>query len=334
MSCRKSFFGNVIFVLALILMLSVSSDTSAQTPLKSTDFTPGSWTLVLLPDTQNYSQDYPGLYTLQTHWIAKNKEKLNIRYVLHLGDITNESTNLEWQRARDAMSEMDGVVPYAIATGNHDYGPRPLENRRTRLNEYFPLAEYEKWPSFGGAMHDDMCNSYHLFTAGGVDWIVLALEWAPRNKTVRWANDVLAKYPTRKAILVTHAYLYGDATRYDYATKGKRQEHSPCKYPGMENANDGEKLWNKLVRNNNFSLVFCGHVGAWGSGLLASQNDHGEIVDQMVVDYQSRQLGGEGYLRLLEFQPDGKTVHVKSYSPLYDKYLSDPNNQYSFELER
>ncbi len=70
-------------------------------------------------------------------------------------------------------------------------------------------------------------------------------------------------------------------------------------------------------------LTLNGHVCHTGLGFLSSKNDHGHMTHQMLVDYQQRQLGGEGYLRILEFLPDGKTVHVKSYSPLYDKYLQD-----------
>ena len=44
---------------------------------------------------------------------------------------------------------------------------------------------------------------------------------------MQWANDVLAKYPERTAILLTHAYLYNDNTRYDYAAKGKSQAWTP-----------------------------------------------------------------------------------------------------------
>ena len=94
---------------------------AAQTLLKSTEFVPGSWTLVLLPDTQNYSLHYPGLFTLQTHWIAKNKEKYNIRYVIGLGDITDKNTEQEWRHAQNAINELDGRVPYALVPGNHDY---------------------------------------------------------------------------------------------------------------------------------------------------------------------------------------------------------------------
>jgi hypothetical protein len=318
--------------LALLLVLSSAYYSSGQSPLKSTEFVPGSWTLVLLPDTQHYSQRYPGLFTLQTHWIAKNKDKRNIRYVIGLGDITNKHTEQEWMRAQDSMNELDGVVPYALATGNHDYSSAK-GNRQTLYAKYFPLEKFQKWPTFGGAMNGDACNTYHLFTAGGTDWIIFALEWAPRNDTVQWANDILAKNPKRKAILATHAYLYNDGTRYDFAQKKAAQSWSPHKYLPDDPVNDGEELWQKLVRKNNFAFVLNGHVLGSGLGFLANKNDRGKTVHQMLVNYQMRPLGGEGYLRLLEFLPDGKTVHVKSYSPLYDSYLDEPGQQFSFETD-
>jgi hypothetical protein len=318
-------------VLAVLLALLTAIGAQAQTALQSTEFTPGSWTLILLPDTQMYSEQFPGLFMLQTRWIARNKDKYNIRYVLQLGDVTNSNTQREWERARDAIGELDGYVPYALASGNHDYGTQSA--RDTRLNEYFPLLKFKGWPSFGGAMNDDMCNTYHLFTAGGIDWIIIALEWAPRNETVQWANEVLAKYPQRKAILVTHAYLYHDGTRYDFTAKKESQGASPHSYFPNALVNDGEELWQKLVRRNNFAFTFNGHVSGQGVGFLSSKNDHGKTTHQMVVNYQMRKLGGEGYLRILEFLPDGKTVHATSYSPLYDRYLSEPGQQFSFELD-
>jgi hypothetical protein len=282
-----------------------------------------------------YAEQYPGLFTLQTHWIAKNKDNYNIRYVLGLGDITNKNTDIQWQRVREAMSELDGKVPYALAPGNHDYTPHGnAASGKSGLNKYFPPSKFRDWPTFGGVMKPgDITNSYHLFSAGGSQWIILALEWAPRNATVQWANEVLAKYPDRKAILVTHAYLYQDNTRYDFAKKGKSQTWSPHEYVATENSNDGEELWQKLVRKNNFVLTLNGHVCGRGLGFLSSKNDRGHWTHQMLVDYQVRQLGGEGYLRMLEFLPDGKTVRVRSYSPLYDRYLEDADNQFSFQFD-
>lgn len=84
-------------------------------------FVPGSWTIAVMPDIQHYSTYYPGLTRLQTQWIAEHKEKYNIVYVLQLGDLTNFNNEKEWDRASRGMAVLDGVVPYAIVPGNHDY---------------------------------------------------------------------------------------------------------------------------------------------------------------------------------------------------------------------
>ncbi len=333
MSCIPRLLRRVIVGVVLFSLFAAGAAGAEKLP-PPPPFVPGSWTMVLLPDTQMYAQDYPGLFTMQTHWIVKNRDRYNIRYVVTLGDITNLDTDVQWQHARDAITELDGHVPYVLVAGNHDYTPHgDVVHGRSGLNKFFSPAQFRDWPSFGGAMKpNDITNSYHLFRAGGIDWIILALEWSPRNATIAWANEVLAKYPERKAILVTHAYLYDDGTRYDWAKKGKSQDWNPHDYAPKAAANDGEELWQKLVRQHNFALTLNGHVCHTGLGFLSSKNDHGKTTHQMLVDYQERPLGGEGYLRILEFRPD-KTVQVKSYSPFYDKYLRDAGNQFTFKLD-
>ena len=334
MSCTKWLMRSLAVSVALFSLLATGA-VGAEKPASPPKFVPGSWTMVLLPDTQMYAEEYPGLFTMQTHWIVKNKDRYNIRYVVTLGDITNRDTDIQWQHARDANTELDGNVPYVLVAGNHDYTPHgDVVSGRSGLNKYFSPAQFRNWPTFGGVMRkNDITNSYHLFRAGGTDWIIIALEWAPCNATVEWANEVLAKYPRRKAILVTHAYLYDDSTRYDWAKKGKSQEWNPHDYAPKDAANDGEELWQKLVRKHDFALTLNGHVCHSGLGFLSSKNDRGQMTHQMLVDYQQRPLGGEGYLRILEFLPDGKTVQVKSYSPFYDKYLRDAGNQFTFRLD-
>jgi len=309
-------------------------------PAEAPGFVPGSWTLVVLPDTQIYSQNYPELFEDQTRWIVENKERHNIKYVLHLGDIVNNNTDLvQWTNARAAMSVLDGVVPYAIVPGNHDYGPGgSASDRSTYFNDFFPLTNYLSWPTFGGVMEPNkLDNSYHLFSAGGVDWLILALEWGPRNGAAAWASQIASNYPARKKILITHAYMYFDDTRYDWAVKGAGQRWNPHSYgtagdPG--GTNDGEELWEKLVKiHPNFTMVFNGHVLNDGLGRLSSTNDHGDVVHQMLVNYQMKALGGEAFLRLVEFHPDGKTVQVKAYSPYYGTFKTDAENQFRLTLQ-
>jgi uncharacterized repeat protein (TIGR02543 family) len=309
-------------------------------PAEAAPFVPGSWSLVVLPDTQIYSESYPELFKDQTRWIVANKDRYNIKYVLHLGDIVNvPMATTQWVNAKAAMSLMDGVVPYAFVTGNHDHGSSGVaSDRATIVNTYFPVSTYTSWPTFGGTMEPNHIeNSYHLFSAGGVDWLILALEWGPRNSPVAWANQIVTNYPNRKVILITHAYMYYDDMRYDWATKGASQSWNPYSY-GTANdpggTNDGEDLWKKLVKiHPNFVMVFNGHVLNDGLGRLSSTNDFGNVVHQMLVNYQMKALGGEAYLRLVEFLPDGKTVQVKAYSPLYGTYKTDPQNQFILTLQ-
>jgi hypothetical protein len=169
-----------------------------------------------------------------------------------------------------------------------------------------------------------------------VDWLLFALEWGPRNGSVAWASQISSNYPTRKKILITHAYMYSDDTRYDWATKGSSQTWNPHSYgtaSDPDGTNDGEELWQKLVSiHTNFVMVFSGHVLNDGLGRSSSTNDYGQVVHQMLVNYQMKALGGEAVLRLVEFLPDGETVQVKAYSPYYGTYKTDSQNQFQLTL--
>jgi len=303
-------------------------------------FVPGSWTIAVLPDTQFYSLGHPDVYEAQTQWLAQHATELDIRYVLHLGDLTHNNTPEQWAVARRAMAHLDGVVPYALVAGNHDYGPDGRStNRESLLNDYFPVSRFSEWPTFGGVMEPGKIdNSYHLFEAGGQKWIILALEWAPRDEAVAWADGVLTAHPDRLGILITHGYMYADDTRYHWERYGRKwQPASPRFYPVARlpgGANDGENLWQKLVsRHPGMVMVINGHTPGDGVARLASTGQHGNVVHQMLVNYQRMPpRGGNGYLRLYEFLPDGETVQARSYSPLLDRWSTDTQNQFRFKL--
>ncbi|MBN1845546.1 MAG: metallophosphoesterase [Sedimentisphaerales bacterium] len=332
---REVFFRNLAAHAVAVRNRAAEPLVESPSPPKVIDFVDGSWTLVLLPDTQNYSQHYPGIFLAQTAWIVQNRDKRNIRFVLQLGDITNNNTIKHWENARLALSLMDQRVPYAFCPGNHDYGPNGnASTRETLMNEYLPYETYAAWPTFGAAREPGkMDNTYHCFEAGGQAWIVLALEWGPRDSTIAWARQVMADHPGRKGILITHAYLNNNDRRYDHQDSVNPQLYNPHLYSTPGGVNDGQELWDKLVNRCDFTFVFNGHVLGDGTGYRADRNARGKNVHQMLANYQMRELGGEGYLRLLEFLPDGRTVQVKTYSPLYDKYLLAPDQQFSIALD-
>lgn len=301
----------------------------------------GAFTVVVLPDTQNYSEKFPEQFLAQTTWIAENQKKRNIACVLHLGDITNRNTPAEWTNAVKAMSVLDERVPYFLVPGNHDYSAGGIcKDRTTRLNKFFPISKFRDLPTFGGVYDrepDRMENSFHRFSAGGRDFLVLALEFGPRKDVVRWANEVAAQHKDREAILITHAYMYYDDTRYDWKKYGPRQSWNPHGY-GVAKAtgddvSDGEELWNNLVsKHENFILTLNGHVLNDGLGRLTTATPAQRDVHQVLVNFQMKPQGGDGWLRLLEFRPDGRTVQVYDYSPTRNQRNESPQNQFTLQL--
>lgn len=287
----------------------------------------GSVTIAVLPDTQYYSQTYPSHFEGQTRWIADNAETRSIAHVFHLGDITQHDTAPQWEVARRCFAMLGDKVPYLLVPGNHDY----REQRQTRLSEYFPVASMTPWPTFGGARHTGkLDNSYHLFSIHRRKWIALGLECGPRDEVVDWANGVLEQYPDRLGIVVTHAYMFRDNTRYDHTAGPQRA--SPHGY--AMDGNDGEELWQKLIRRHkNLRIVISGHVATGGLGYLVSRGDHGNAVHQMMACYQKRPQGGEGYMRVLEFLPDGHTVQVRTFSPTLKRVRQSALEDFSFKLE-
>lgn len=298
----------------------------------------GSYTIAVLPDTQRYAKDNPQGFLKQTTWITQQREARNIAFTLHLGDITDNNLPTQWEFAKSAMTQLDNSVPYIMTLGNHDYSEDgKCFDRTTLYNEYFPLEKYSKLPTFGGVYDKEpkqYQNSYHLIEAGTDKWLILALEFGPRNDVIRWANEVVAKHQDRRAILITHAYMYFNDTRYDFAKYGKRQHWSPHAYPVAQNTNndvnDGQELWDKLIsKHPNFAMVLNGHVGDDGLGRLSTPLGTTQV-HQMLVNFQFRPNGGDTWLRLIEMKTDNSAI-VTDYSPSLEQWNQAPENHFTLK---
>lgn len=296
------------------------------------------WSIVVLPDTQILAQDYPSIFEAQTRWILSSKGALNIQFVLHVGDIVDDNNAAQWEVAESAMHLLDGQVPYVLVPGNHDYGPNGSAlDRTTLLSAYFPVATtYEGWPSFGGTFAaGSIENSYHVFETPSGPWLVVALEFGPRQDVSQWAGEIIARHASMPAIIVTHAYLYSDDTRYDWHTRPD-QEWNPHAYglaslPG--GVQDGEEMFQSFIRQNgNVEFVLSGHVLNDGIGRLTSEQESGDEVHQLLANFQHQPEGGAGFLRIMTFRSGGAIVDVQTYSPYLDEYKRDPENEFSLEL--
>lgn len=264
------------------------------------------FTIVMLPDTQYASEYWPEVFRAQMQWVDNQQSASNIRYVLHVGDVVdNSDQQVQWNNSKSAMGLPTDDVPYIIGPGNHDLDSTTTR-AATRYNNNYPRGTFTGLPSFGGtypsAQND---NAYHTFTAGGVDWLVVALKYAPSDPEIAWANQVVSAHPNHSAILVTHAYQNG-------TTKDS----------------NGNKLWTNLVsKHANFRFTFSGHYV--NAGVITQQGVNGNTVHQIQADYQnSSQRDPNSFMRVMTYNPTTNSLDVKTYSPFLNSYKTDAKNQF------
>ncbi len=273
------------------------------------------FTVIVLPDSQNYSKFYPQIFCKQIDWILKNKDKLNIIFVSHMGDIV-EDGGLEpnqWQSAADCVHSLDGIIPYGIIPGNHDSDIlHKKESGFKNFDKYFPSKDQNHY--IGNE------NNFQIVNFLNKKILFLNLSIEPNDKELEWAQKVLDEHKNFYTILTTHKYLHD----YD---NNLSQNNLYSEY-----GNSGQNIWDRLIyKNCNIKMVWSGHYhNSDGENRIVKKNICGEDVNQLVQDYQSRVKGGDGLLRIYEFNLLNKKVDVKTYSPSTNIFETDEDSQ--FEL--
>lgn len=277
------------------------------------------YTIAWMSDTQIYAEVYPEYFESQVHWLRDAAEEMNIKYVVHTGDIVNV-TGLEyqWERADRFMNVLEQAqIPYGVLAGNHDVGQEsdyshPLDY--TMFEKYFGEDRFQGQPHYGGSYKNNR-GHFDLISEEGNDFIFVYMGWGVDDEDIAWMNEVLERYPQRTAILALHDYLLPAGTRSAI----------------------GEKVFQDVVaKNENVVMVLSGHYT--GSALRADElDDDGDgaadrTVYQMLSNYQGIESGGLGYLKLLHVDQQTGQMYVNTYSPYLDDYNYYDPSQDEFTL--
>ncbi len=261
-------------------------------------------------------------------WIADNAKSLKTQIVMGVGDITDIGNTEQHQHAYNAISQLNGVVPYTVVRGNHDYYSYDF-------NLAFAVDGYlNQFKENGGLMDETSAeNSYYKLTApNGDKWMVVNLDWSPTDDEISWADGIIAANPDYQVIIITHQYMFLDGTTVD--TEDYNQ------------GTTGAYLWDNLVKKyENVKMVFSGHIESNLITMTQSIGDNGNIVSQFLIDaqdvewYYNRYLNDEndtlsplGLVTIFYFDEDGRTVDVRYYSTIKNKYYHTVN-QFTFDLE-
>jgi len=305
---RNIFSKTLVFGLILYLLLGISNIAPAQ-----------KFVIPVFPDTQGEVGGKMDMFMSQLHWIAKHKDSLNIPIVLHVGDVANFDTISHWINASKGYKVLDSAgIAYAITLGNHDTeavgghsgsaAPGNVNQnlrKTTKFNTYFPVSRFK---TQGGRYEEGKSdNAFYTFKAGGLDWMVITLEFCARKGPVDWAGTVVASHPDYNVIILTHYHL------------------NPNGDISERNAGYGDlspmEIYNQLiVKYPNILMVLSGHNDA--SSWRNDKGEKGNRIYQILQDYQGEDSGA-GYLRLLTIDPERKMISGEIYSPYYNKKKMD-----------
>lgn len=272
------------------------------------------FSIVVLPDTQNYTAGLnggtPQMFAAQTQWIVNNRQSRNIAYVAHLGDISNDgdSDPSQWINAQTALNVLDSAgIPYGLAVGNHDeLVPAGDTEPTTSYNYYYGAAHFSGRNYYGGHFGGNNNNHYEVFSASGLDFIVIYFEYdtTPDPSVLDWADGLLKANPTRRGIVVSHYLIDGS---------------------GAWGA-QGQAIYNALSDNPNLFFMLGGHISGESR---RTDSSAGNAVHTLLSDYQGDANGGNGFLRILRFSPNDNQVYVETYSPVTEQSRTADASQFA-----
>lgn len=302
--------------------------------------------------TTNYNEDHyrRGLTAIENPHLAGN---LDTHEEVFSFEIPTAAAGYEY------ISEAG--IPFGVAPGNHDYDaiwalaafPPNLDKPEDELElstedlGNLHVAGLANFRSVFGSNSDFFRdkdwyisaynggdNSAQLFSAGGYTFLHITLEMQAGPPMLAWAQQVIDANPGLPTIVTTHDYMNAQGERV----------HSPIQNLAIadpQQNGSSQALWdNFLSKNDQIFMLLCGHQ--LGQALRVDENDYGNLVYQILADYQERgQAGvdagqalrengltwgiGDGWYRELDFDLSGDAalIHVKTYSSHYGAYSSN-----------
>ena len=244
--------------------------------------------------------------------------------VLFMGDMVDTNNATQWAVAAEATARLTAAgIKWIPALGNHDANT----DRSTLMNTYLTAGSW-----IGGYYQaGHLENTWSKITISGHQWLILSLEFGPRDDVVTWANSIIKANPTLPTIIVTHAYLYYDGNLY---TNGLYQYYAPASYvwTPSQGCNDGASLWTKLISgNSNIKFVFCGHTfppSGYGTAERTTARSDSTLCHQMLQDFQELSPNGQSWVRELSFDYTNNLVYVSTYSPLLSTAMTTSDEQF------
>lgn len=278
-------------------------------------------TIIVFPDIQNMTvQIPPDIWGRMYGYVVAQKTAQNIAAVFSTGDQSNNRYVPGYEAALTGFTAIrDAGIPIMPILGNHDYDDYTIESRAsTAYDAYFGTTFFSGQSWFGGSYEvGNPHNYYTTFTAAGIDFLALCLEFYPRDEVITWAQSIITANPDKVVIIATHAFIdsYGHLIE-------QTGEWAPSRYHDC--GNGGLNLWAQLVSlNKNVAMVISGHMTATPyMNYVVKVGAYGQTVYAIKPNWQDDTEGGNGYFLKIKITPVSRRLTLETYST--ETELADP----------
>lgn len=290
-----------VLTIALILALFISIVASLGS-ISLGSSSDANFSIVWITDTQHSSQYYPSDFDLATSWIVNNSASLNVKAVIHTGDLVDTPASaVEWANANHSMSILlNNGIPYCWDAGNHDqlgasWNGKDYTAFNTTINRGKPYWVSDYYEGKNTAIRLNLSS---------VNLLIVNIEYQADIATLQWANNLLDSNPSSSAIVGTHSYLDPLLNRDSWATYFKTSV---------------------LDTHPNVFLTLNGHYNMPTGNRTKVGNRNELIFDRQEED----SMRGGTTVRILAFDTAKNTVNVTTYIPYQNQYLTDPDSQFT-----
>lgn len=252
---------------------------------------PSCYHFVFVPDPQKLVYLNPHMFHAQVEWVKQSSQVQNIAMTAFLGDVVDHSdAEDEWNRAALAISKLDlHHIPYLMTAGNHDY-----DEADTYL-AYFGPHRF-KGKSYIGDFSPSNYSSYGMVQAGSYMYLWLMVDMKHLEQDLAWCAEVLRWHREHPTIIISHDIVFKNGEQ------------------ALEESEKGKIIWEQLVFPwDQVFMTVNGHYDGTGHQVRSNANDL-EVI-QLLVNYQGSYRGGNGWLRLAEFDEEANQIRFCTYSP-------------------
>ena len=283
--------------------------TPSPSPAKTPTPEPTPFTIVWMSDTQNMTRDQVDVLDSMRDWILANREKENIQFVIHTGDVIDGFTPAMFENAAAFLVPILEMLPGMVVSGNHDVS-------KDGSQWYFTQRPYAQLVQKEGQTYRDGAACYVTFRAGRTDFLVFGIGYS--ISCPGWMQQIISEHPEHVVITVIHSGM-AENGHISGPMKAILQEVAPL--------------------SPRFRLMLCGHMRGSATRIDRFDDDHdGEkerSVTTMMFNYQEDRVNGLGFLRLLRFDPLTRSIEVSTYSPWFDQWgypkTTDQENHFILE---